>query len=693
MAGLHIEQGTVVEFRGRRYTCGGRGPGGSYLLAPHEGRGNHYLKPEALFDQVQNGALKLVDDIDYHGEPLPDSQFDLSALNDDERDRVLTRLFYMQHLSEYRSEGGNLSNAALDDFARRTHKAYVKKCRDKGDTPPAKPLSAAAIRRWYRRWVKSGFKTISLVRDARGNSHGKLTREQEGFLDRAINDDYLDTRRLPAKQVHKLMEAKINQENRARKVDGRDPIPIPHYHTLLSHIGKIDLFDILKARYNAQYALKVTRQYGITPPVHRHLERMQADHTQLDVYVDCGNNILVRPWLTLLLDSYSKAILGYWLTPDPPSAESVMQAMRIAVMPKDISTVGGNTNCTWPMYGIPSELTLDNGKEFHGKDLEMAAAELGIILTFTPPRKPYYKAQIERKFGEINRSLLAQLTGQVFKYEPEKHDMDYPHLTLNEFKDIFLLWVTTVLHRTPNKDGKTPEELWYESVNKFGVPESGLSSDYIEMCLSKTGEERIIHPNGIHFNSLTFNNEWLSRLRNELSPKTPDGKPTAKYKWSASNVGIIWVLDPNNHEYFPVQSKEEYAHGRSLYNHRVNLREKRNRRAAKMSDDTYLDAVLAVDQAIKDIVDSKKVKGKKLGPKVARYISGEPTAPNPHEPAPTQIDFNVTTDDATPLSTGESMETRVEVSLDADSKDTEPTHLVCENNNEDYEHFPNDLEI
>lgn len=385
MAGLHIEQGTVVEFRGRRYTCGGRGPGGSYLLAPHEGRGNHYLKPEALFDQVQNGALKLVDDIDYHGEPLPDSQFDLSALNDDERDRVLTRLFYMQHLSEYRSEGGNLSNAALDDFARRTHKAYVKKCRDKGDTPPAKPLSAAAIRRWYRRWVKSGFKTISLVRDARGNSHGKLTREQEGFLDRAINDDYLDTRRLPAKQVHKLMEAKINQENRARKVDGRDPIPIPHYHTLLSHIGKIDLFDILKARYNAQYALKVTRQYGITPPVHRHLERMQADHTQLDVYVDCGNNILVRPWLTLLLDSYSKAILGYWLTPDPPSAESVMQAMRIAVMPKDISTVGGNTNCTWPIYGIPSELTLDNGKEFHGKDLEMAAAELGIILTFTPP--------------------------------------------------------------------------------------------------------------------------------------------------------------------------------------------------------------------------------------------------------------------------------------------------------------------
>jgi putative transposase len=690
MAGLHLEKGTIVEIKGRRYTCGGRGPGGSYLLAPHQGRGNRYLKPEALFDQVQNGDLKMVEETEYYGEPLPDGHFDLTALADTERDQVLMRQFYMQHLNDYRSKDGKLSDAALNDFARRTHEAYVKQCRNKGQTPPPKPMSATAIRRWFRAWTKSGFQVISLVRDARGNSHSKLTPEQKGLLEAAINEDFLDTRRLTAKYVHKLMSAKINVENRARKVDGRAPIPTPHYNTLLAHINRINLFDKLKARFNAQYALKVTREYGMTPPVDRHLERTQVDHTQLDLYVDFGDESLARPWLTLLLDSYSKAILGYWLTPEPPSAESVMQALRIAVMPKDVAVLGGEPTWPWPMYGTPTELTLDNGKEFHGKDLEMAAAELGVILTFTPPRKPYYKAQIERKFGEINRSLLSQLTGQVFKYEPEKHGTDYPHLSFDDFKRIFLQWVCTVLHRTPNQDGNTPEELWYESVQKFGTPGAGLAPDYIEMCLSKSGPGRIIHPNGIHFNSLTFNNEWLSRLRNELAPKTGNGKPTAKFKWSASDVGIIWVLDPNTNGYFPVRSKEEYAHGRSLYNHRVVLREKRHRRKAKMSDDSYLDAVLAVDQAVKSIVDGKKMKKKRLGTKAVRYENGKPDPQQPVapiQPAPLSPDETIQQlgDDQIDTFTGEILST--------DSGITVVTNAVPEVHESDFEDFADDLEI
>lgn len=690
MAGLHLEKGTVVEIKGRRYTCGGRGPGGSFLLAPHQGRGNRYLKPEALFDQIENGDLKVVEDSEYHGEPLPAGHFDLTALADPERDLVMKRLFYMQHLNDYRSEGGTLSNAALDDFARRTHVAYVKQCRHKGQAPPTKPMSGASIRRWFQAWTKSGFQLISLVRDAKGNSHSKLTSEQQEHLERAINEDFLDTRRLTARQVHTLMKAKINVENRARKVDGLAPIPIPHYNTLRAHINRIDLFDRLKARYNAQYALKVTREYGMTPALDRHLERMQADHTQLDLYVDFGDNILARPWLTLLLDSYSKAILGYWLTPEPPSAESVMQALRIAVMPKDLVVLGGDPSWSWPMYGIPSELTLDNGKEFHGKDLEMAAAELGVILTFTPPRKPYYKAQIERKFGEINRSILSQLTGQVFKYEPEKHGKDYPHLSFDEFKRIFLQWVCTVLHRTSNQEGNTPEELWYESVQKFGTPGAGLAPDYIEMCLSKSGEERIIHPNGIHFNSLTFNNEWLSRLRNELAPKTGDGKPTAKFKWSASDVGIIWVLNPKTHEYFPVRSKEEYGHGRSLYNHRVVLREKRHRREAKMSDDSYLDAVLAVDQAVKSIVASKKTTKKRLGAKVVRYEKGKPDLPRDE----TSMQFDpLRPDETTSLLNDDLGNTFTDEILSTNSDTTQATNAIPGVQEEDCEDFPDDLEM
>lgn len=645
MAGLLLESGSVVDYYERRYTCTGRGPGGGYLLVPHSGRSNQVVKPEAAFSALERGHLIVVqEESEYEGEPLPRAHFDLSALSDHERDQVMMRHFYMRRVRAYRQEGGTLSNSALDDFAWRTHSEYVTKCRKNHREPPKKPMSAAAIRRWFRCWSQSGYALKSLVQDAKGNSHSKLTREQEDLLYAAIHDDYMDKRRISAKHAHMLMRAKINRINRVRRECGSDLIAVPHYNTFCAHLKRIDLYDKLKARYSAAYALKVTRHYGMTPPANRHLERVQVDHTLLDLYVDFGDSMLVRAWLTLILDIYSKAVLGYWLTPSPPSAESVMQALRMASLPKNMRELGGEVDWYWPMHGLPNELTLDNGKEFHGNDLEMVAAELGFTLNFTPPRQPWYKAQVERKFGEINRSLLAQLPGQVYKYEPETHGTNYPHLSLDEFKRIFLRWVTTVLHRTPNRDGYTPEQLWHESVQKHGTPGSGLPSDYIEICLAKTEVGRIVHSDGIRLNSLTFNNEWLSRLRNDLAPKVGDGKPEVKVKWSAADMGLIYVLHPDTHEFFPVRSKEENAHGRSLYNHRVVLREMRARKQAGMHDSSYTDAVLALDQSIKELVD-KKAKGKKLGAKVARYEDGKPKAkprtPQPAPPEPFDADESV----------------------------------------------------
>ena len=630
MAGLHLEKGAVVEFHGRRYTCGGRGPGGGFQLYPHRGRSNHVLKPEAAFDALEKGQLIIVqEESDYDGDPIPSAHFDLSVLDESERDKVLMRHFYMKRLAHYRGEGGTLSDVALADFARRTHTDYVAECRKMERKRPSAPMSPAALRRWFKRWNESGFNSACLVRDAKGNSHSKLTRDQEDLLNQAIEQDYLDRTRVTARTAYTRMCARIRVENRIREARGETEIPTPSYNTLLSHLKKVDLFDKLKARYNAAHAQKVTRHYGITPPCRAHLERAQVDHTQLDVYVDFGRDILVRPWLTLVLDSYSKAILGFWITPEPPSAESVMQALKMAILPKDMRALGGDPDWPWPMHGIPGELTLDNGKEFLGRDLEMAACELGITLNFTPPRSPWNKAQVEREFGVTNRSLLAQLPGQVFKYEPETHGLEYPHLKLDELKRLFLQYVTTVRHRKVNQEGHSPERLWHESVSKHGNPGTGLDPEYVAICLSKTEGERTVHNNGIQVHSLIYNNEWLSRLRNEMAPEDdgqnkPKRKPKVKVKWSASDMGVIYVLNPFTHEYFAVEAKQEGVAGRSLYNHQVVLREQRARQKAGMSDDSYLDAELALHQAIQDLTALKKNKGKKKGARRARFEGGSP---------------------------------------------------------------------
>lgn len=626
MAGLPLEKGTAVQFHHRRYTCDGRGPGGGYRLVPHKGRHDLTMKPEAAYDALVGGKLTIVADADeYEGTPLPESHFDLQALPEKEQKDVLFRHFTMKALEEYRAEGGTLSTNALKDFSACTFADYKKERRKAGQDFPDKPMSPAAIRRWFRKWKESGCALIALVRDRKGNSHTKLSIEQKDLLDDAIENHYMDKRRIPASKAHELMTAKINVLNRRRTADNQELIPVPHYNTLLAHINSIDVYEVLKARYNAQYAWNATRLYGTTPPCTRHLERVQMDHTILDLYVDFGQGLLFRPTITLAMDLHSKAILGFWISNEPACAESVMQTLKMAALPKDMVALGGEPNWYWPMYGIPSELTLDNGKEFHGDDLKIAAAELGITLNYTPPRKPWHKAQIERKFGEINRSLLSQLPGQVFKYEPEKHGLDYPHLTLNELRRIFLEWITTVLHRKPNKAGQTPEALWLDSVQKHGTPASGFDCTFIEVCLSKShAEGKRVHEYGIEFHNLTYQNEWLSRLYNKLAPKSGRSKPMVQIKWSAADVGKIWVLHPETREFFSVPAKQKEAHGRSHYNHKVICREVRNRRKAGMSDTTYTDAILAVEQTISDAVAKKTTKKKKQASKVVRFNDGSP---------------------------------------------------------------------
>ena len=601
---------------------------------PSKGRGTRVIKPEAAYDALLRQELIVVEGYEDHDPPLmPSGHFDLSALPEKQREEVLWRHYNMQRLDVYRSDGGKLSNSALDDFARRAHSDYVSDCRKQGREKPKRPMSAAALRRWHARWRDSGFNFLSLVQDHRGNSHGRLNPEQLEMLVAAIEGDYLHPSRKSAKKAHRLMVARINIENRAREASGLPLIDIPHYNTLLRRLKEVELFDQLKARYNVAYATKVTRQFGMTPPATRHLERVQMDHTLLDVYVDFGKNILVRPWITMILDVYTKAVLGIWITPEPASAESVMQALKMAALPKDVRALGGEPEWPWPMYGLPAELVVDNGKEFLGKDLEAALSQLGVSLVFTPPRMPWYKSQVERKFREVNNQLLSEFPGQVFKYEPEKHGRDYPHLTLEQLKRLMLQWVTTILHRTPNREGYTPEELWLDSVQKFGSPASGLSMDFIELTLSKGGIEKIIHPNGICHQNLTYNNEWLSRLRNRLAPGTADGKPRVQIKWSASDVGLIYVLDPGTMQFFPVRSKEAHAHGRSLYNHQIIQREQRLRREAKLGDHRYTDAELALNQALNEITGAMAPKKKKQASRIARFIDGQPQ-PTPRTPEP-----------------------------------------------------------
>jgi transposase InsO family protein len=62
------------------------------------------------------------------------------------------------------------------------------------------------------------------------------------------------------------------------------------------------------------------------------------------------------PWLTIVIDDYSRAVAGYYLGFEPPSSLRTTLALRQGIWRK------GNPH--WEICGIPDILYTDNGSDF-----------------------------------------------------------------------------------------------------------------------------------------------------------------------------------------------------------------------------------------------------------------------------------------------------------------------------------------
>jgi transposase InsO family protein len=132
----------------------------------------------------------------------------------------------------------------------------------------------------------------------------------------------------------------------------------------------------------------------------RPLEIAHIDHTELDVELVCsrtGRN-LGRPWLTLLVDAFSRRILATYITFDPPSYRSCMMALRICVL----------------RHGrLPQTIVTDGGKEFASVYFQSLLAAYQCTRKTRPPAKARFGAVVERLFGTTNTQFVHLLIGNT----------------------------------------------------------------------------------------------------------------------------------------------------------------------------------------------------------------------------------------------------------------------------------------
>jgi transposase InsO family protein len=260
-------------------------------------------------------------------------------------------------------------------------------------------VPARTLRYWRKRAnegeITFGNRFAGLVPriSARGNRTRKVNTEVVVTMNEVIDVDVLVN-----------FQPKISVcYGRVRNLCTERGLSPPSEKTFRAEIKRRKEETVVLARQGRRAVYGITEfQWYVDQSTPRHGERPfeigHIDHTELDVeLVDSrtGAN-LGRPWLTILLDAYTRLIIAFFLTLDPPSYRSCMAVIRNAVR----------------RHGrIPKTIVVDQGSDFESLYFEALLARLETHKKSRPAAKSRFGSVIESVFGVSNQAFIHNLRG------------------------------------------------------------------------------------------------------------------------------------------------------------------------------------------------------------------------------------------------------------------------------------------
>jgi putative transposase len=255
-------------------------------------------------------------------------------------------------------------------------------------------LSRAQIYRLIARFRRHPV-TVSLVSSRPGAQAG--ARRLPGVLEQRI-EDAID--RVFKKRERPTLEKLRREIGADCDAAGLKP---PSRKAIQARLSARSLRELVKARNGPEAARQAFAPVrpGLRPS--SPLEIVQIDHTKVDIQLvdDLSRAVVGRPWLTLVLDVFSRSVAGFYLSFDAPSAAGVALAVSQAVLAKSDWLSERELDFAWPMQGLPRSLHLDNGKEFHSKALKRGCQQHGMRIDYRPPATPRFGGHIERLMGTL----------------------------------------------------------------------------------------------------------------------------------------------------------------------------------------------------------------------------------------------------------------------------------------------------
>lgn len=472
--------------------------------------------------------------------------------------KALARQFYTKKWDE---EGnGSLGDVGLQELISRwrpvaARLGYETNEIAESETKPFR-VEVARLRHFVNNCGRPGARPLEAFRDNRGkNSPRRLADEIEAEIPKAI-DHYYGARGRDYNDAYGALHDVIKALNKKRPKEQQLKYPRPE--VLRRRIDKAATFDNLARKTSRSEAWRKLHGHREHISATRPLELAIIDTTPLDVHVLDSRLLLPlgRPYLSACIDVYSRMLLGWFITFEPPSLYSVLATMKRVNRHKGyVQKLYPQINRPWDGWGCPTEILLDRDWAHQSPSFQHSMSNLGTEVHYAPADTPQYKAICERLFRTINQGLIHKLAGAV-RYNvyvmrqvglnPTKDAL----ITLEDLNELLHEFNDVYSYRPHDGIGAVPALAWKEGLavqRRRWIKDVG-ALDHVLGCV----DTATISGNGIKFKNMRWHDESVtSLLLNDLvrlekkrsqDPRT-FGQSRARVivKWNPADTGSISV--------------------------------------------------------------------------------------------------------------------------------------------------------
>lgn len=491
----------------------------------------------------------------------------------------------------------------------RAHRTRIGQCLPEiaaqlgDDCPP----SSSTVIRWLTRYEKSGGNPVSLVpqtvvRKARPRAPAHAIALAWKLLQRF----YFVRQGESVKAVFTRYTREQQSGPDRKGADGASSqLSLSSFYRLAGSVSgyERDRARIGPSAANAKWRHAIGGIYAKRP-----LERVEMDHTELDLYVidDIRGLPIGRPVVTVLIDSFTRYILSIYLSFEGETLGRLSRSIRLALRPKDDLTQQIPTEQEWLTPGLWECLVVDNGLAFQSPQLRKIALALGCELEYCPVRKPWFKPTVERVIGEMTRVL--PMRGRPEKMRGIVNPRDPVKDACVMFSDLcrcLTKWVVDVYPMSiSERTLERPFDRLQTGMRDMPAPAvvTGISSLEIITGLSK---EVAVRHSGVELMYLPYRSAELAELARKQ--RSPSFRTTIKY--DPNDLGRIWVQDPTDRSWIDVPCMyQDYATGLTRRQHQMI----RGQTKAKLRGDGAYDELMRAQGQLQDMFDGALNRGKGL---------------------------------------------------------------------------------